>query len=261
LASDSHPSSKDGVSMTELFYLDPNTSGAPSVLLLHGLGSNGFSWNSQFAPLSEAGFRPLAPDLPGFGASRYDGRGWNFKRVAADLANLLRELGTGPVHVVGGSMGGVIAQQFVLDYPELVRKLALVSTFAAQPFLARLIMVSIMGLPPQPKYAAQHTFPKPDQEAQRQKLIEDMTRSDPHAYSAAILNLGLFNSVSRLGEIKAPTLVMTGDQDTINDPLRQKILVQRIPGAKQVIFPNMGHAVAEDAPKAFNRTLLEFLLA
>ncbi len=245
--------------MTGLFYLDPNPSGTPGVLLLHGLGSNSASWNLQFLPLIEAGFRPLAPDLPGFGASRYDGRGWNFKRIAADLADLLQELGTGPVHVVGLSMGGVIAQQFALDHPAWVRKLALVSTFAVQPFLARFIMVSTMGLPPQPKYAAQHTFPKPDQEPQRQKLIKDMARSDPRAFSAAMLNLGLFNSVKRLREIKAPTLVMTGDQDTINDPLRQKILVQRIPGAKQIIFPDTGHAVTEDAPEAFNRALLGFL--
>jgi pimeloyl-ACP methyl ester carboxylesterase len=254
--------------MAQLAYLDPYPGGKLPVLLLHGLGANSASWTLQFPPLIEAGFRPLAPDAPGFGDSRYDGRGWNFRRIAASLADLLRERGTGPVHVVGISMGGVIAQQFVLDYPDLARKLVLVSTFAIlRPahwtgylyFLQRLVLVNTLGLPAQAKFVAKRLFPRPDQETLRQMLIEQITRADPRAYRAAMLNLGLFNTVNRLGEIKAPTLVVTGSQDTTVDPARQQILVQRIPGARQVVFPQAGHAVSVDTPDGFNRALLGFL--
>ena len=73
--------------MTNLHYLDPNPSGSPAVLLLHGLGANGSSWTLQFDALIEAGFRPIAPDAPGFGESPYDGKGWSISRdVAAIMA-------------------------------------------------------------------------------------------------------------------------------------------------------------------------------
>jgi 3-oxoadipate enol-lactonase len=254
--------------MTGLFYLDPNPSGTPGVLLLHGLGANGSSWALQFTPLIEAGFRPLAPDAPGFGESRYDGRGWNFKRISADLSGLLKELGTGPIHLVGISMGGVVAQQFALDYPELVRKLVLVSTFAIlRPahwtgylyFLQRFILVNTMGLSAQAKFVAKRIFPRPDQEPYRQLLIEQVTKADPRAYRAAMLHLGLFNIVKRLGEIKVPTLVVTGQNDTTVDPLRQKMLAESIAGARQVVIPGAGHAVGVDQPDEFNRALLGFL--
>ncbi len=256
--------------MTGLHFLDPHPSGTPGVLLLHGLGANGSSWTLQFVPLIEAGFRPLAPDAPGFGESRYDGRGWNFRRIAADLSGLLKELGTGPVHLVGISMGGVIAQQFALDYPELVRKLVLVSTFSVlRPvrwtgylyFLQRFILVNTMGLSVQAKLVARRIFPGPDQELLRQLLIEQVTRADPRAYRAAMLNLALFNAVKRLGEVKAPTLVVTGQNDTTVDPLRQKALVEGIVGAKQVVILGAGHAASVDQPEFFNKALMEFLLA
>ena len=63
-----------------------------------------------------------------------------------------------------------------------------------------------------------------------------------------MLNLGLFNVVRRLGEVKAPTLVITGQNDTTVDPQRQKVLVNNIPGARQVIIPGAGHAVSIDQP-------------
>src|SRR5688572_14857596 len=116
--------------MTGLHFLDPNPFGTPGVLFLHGLGVNASSWTLQFPPLIQAGFRPLAPDLPGFGESRYDGRGWSLRRIAAVLAALLDELALGRVHLVGLSMGGAIAQQFVFDTPHLVKKLVLASSFA-----------------------------------------------------------------------------------------------------------------------------------
>ena len=245
--------------MTHLFFLDPNPTGTPGVLFLHGLGADGSSWSPQLAPLMDAGFRPLAPDMPGNGESRYDGSGWSFKRVAADLADLLRELDTGPVAVVGLSMGGLVAQQFVLDHPGLVRKLALVSTVAAQSLLIRFLIISFMGLPFQPNYAAQRTFPKPEQESMRQTFLKQAVRTDPRAYRAAILNLGMFNAMNRLREIRVPTLVMTGDQDNLSEPARQKILARHIPGAKQVIFSDTGHAINVEKPDEFNRALLEFL--
>ena len=115
--------------MTGLFYLDPHPSGARAFCSCMGWEPMAPPGPCSLLPLS----RPdsaLAPDASGFGKSRYDGRGWNFRRSAADLAVLLKELETGPTHIVGISMGGVIALQFAIDYPEVVKKLVLVNTFA-----------------------------------------------------------------------------------------------------------------------------------
>jgi len=254
--------------MTELHYLDPNPAGAPAVLLLHGLGANCSSWMLQFEPLSAVGMRPLAPDAPGFGQSRYDGRGWSFKRVAAELARWLDELQTGPVYLVGLSMGGVIAQQFVLDYPQLVRKLVLVSTFSAlRPeslsqwsyFIQRLVIVHTLGLKQQSGIVAHRIFLEPDQEALRQMIVAQITSADPRAYRAAMRSLGLFDSRRRLLEIRVPALVITGACDSTVSPARQRRLAEGLPGARQFIIPQAGHAVAIDQFAAFNSVLLEFL--
>lgn len=254
--------------MTTLHFLDPNPSGNPGVLLLHGLGVDASSWTLQFGPLIEAGFRPLAPDLPGFGASRYDGRGWSLGRAAAELAGLLCELGSGPVHLVGLSMGGAIAQQFVLDTPALVRRLVLASSFAAlRPerlsgwfyLLRRVLLVSFKGIPEQAEFVAWRLFPEPGQEPLRRMLVEQVTHADPRAYRAAMRSLGWFDSRRRLGRIAVPTLVITGANDGTASPAVQRVLAEKIPGARQVVVAGAGHAVSVDHPDEFNRAMLDFL--
>ena len=255
--------------MSRIHYLDPNPAGHPAVLLLHGLGADAESWMLQIPALSSAGFRPIAMDTPGFGKSPYDGKGWSIRRMAGEMAGLLGELQTHPVHVVGLSMGGTIAQQFALDYYNLVHKLVLVSTFAAlRPdtfsgwlyFIQRFILVNTLGLPAQSKVVAQRIFPDPQNRELRKRLVDTISQADPRAYRKAMTALGLFNSLKRLGEIKIPTLVITGENDTTVTPVRQQVLVRGIPSARQVIIPNAGHAVSVDQPGLFNRELLAFLV-
>jgi 3-oxoadipate enol-lactonase len=255
--------------MTSLHFVDPNPSGNPAVLLLHGLGADANSWTLQIPALSGAGFRPIAVDFPGFGQSPYDGGGWSIRRMAVILAGLLGELQTGPVHVVGLSLGGTVAQQFALDMPGLTRKLVLVSTFAIlRPdnlsgwwyFLQRFILVNTLGLPAQAKVVAQRIFPDPGHESLRSILVESISHADPRSYRKAMLSLGLFNSVKRLNEIKVPTLVVTGADDTTVIPARQSLLVAGILHAQQVVIPQAGHAVPVDQADRFNQELLKFLL-
>jgi 3-oxoadipate enol-lactonase len=251
-----------------MHFLDPGKPGDPGVLFLHGLGANGTSWALQLDALIRAGFRPIAPDLPGFGESAYDGRGWNLKRMAALLAELVSGLGAAPVHLVGLSMGGVVAQQFALDQPGLVRSLTLVSTFSVlRPknfsqwlyFIQRFVVVHTLGLEQQSKLVARRVFPGPEQEELRRKAEAQIASADPRAYRAAMRCLGLFNSRKRLAEIKVPTLVISGADDSTVPLARQALLAESIPGARQVIIPQAGHAPAIDQADVFNRHLLEFL--
>lgn len=254
--------------MTNLHYFDPNPAGRPAVLLLHGLGADANSWALQLPALITAGFRPIAADTPGFGGSPYDGHGWSIRRVAADMAGLLEELQVGSAHIVGLSMGGTIAQQVALDFPHLVRSLVLVSTFTVlRPdtfsgwfyFLQRFILVNTLGLPAQAKVVAQRVFPGPRNSQFREMLVDTISRADPRAYRRAMTSLGLFNSIKRLAEIKIPTLVVTGADDTTVTPARQRMLVEGIPAARQVIISGAGHAVPVDQSEQFNWELLAFL--
>jgi pimeloyl-ACP methyl ester carboxylesterase len=251
-----------------MHFLDPGKPGNPGVLFLHGLGANGTSWALQLDVLIEAGFRPIAPDLPGFGESAYDGCGWNFRRMAALLAELVSELGAAPVHLVGLSMGGVVAQQFTLDHPQLVRSLTLVSTFSVlRPrnfsqwlyFIQRFVVVHTLGLEQQSKLVSRRVFPDPGQEGLRRMAEAQIASADPRAYRAAMRCLGLFDSRKRLGEIKVPTLVISGADDSTVPLERQTRLAESIPGARQVVIPKAGHAPAIDQAEIFNCHLLEFL--
>ena len=254
--------------MTTLHYLDPNPGGFPAVLLLHGLGADANSWALQIPALTGAGLRPIAVDIPGFGQSPYNGKYWSISWVAARMAELLGELQTGAVHVIGLSLGGTIAQQFALDTPHLTRKLVLVSTFAVlRPdnlsgwvyFLQRFILVNTLGLAAQAKLVAQRIFPDPHSDQLRNILVDTISRADPRVYRKAMTSLGLFNSVKRLSEIKTPTLVITGADDNTVNPARQRFLVEGIPNARQVVIPHAGHAVPVDQGERFNKELLTFL--
>lgn len=254
--------------MTTLHFLDPHPVGHPAVLLLHGLGADSSMWSLQYPALASAGLRPIAPDMPGFGSSPYDGRGWSLRRVAAEVSDLLTTLNLGPVHVVGLSLGGVVAQQFALDFPHLVRKLVLVSTFAAlRPesfaqgfyFAQRLLVLHLLGLRTQARLVARRLFPGPEQESLRAMAADQIARADPRAYRAAMRALGCVNLQKRLSEIRVPTLVVSGEQDSTVSPDRQKTLAESIAGARQVVLPRGGHALAIDQAEAFNRILLAFL--
>ncbi len=250
-----------------IHYLDPAPQNPHPVLLLHGLGSSAASWQAQLSALAQAGFRPIAVDLPGFGRTPYHGQ-WSPWHAAQETLALLKTLHAVPVHVVGISMGGTIALAAGLDFPEQVRSLTLVNTFAAlRPdglrgwvyFAFRMFLVHTVGLEAQAKRVVWHIFPKPEQEALRQELFAEIMQADPRAYRTAMRALARFNVTTHLQEIRCPTLVVTGAEDTTIPPKTQTMLAQGIPQARQVVIPDAGHAVIADNPKAFNQALLAFL--
>lgn len=250
-----------------IHYLDPNPGGSPGVLLLHGLGASGASWQLQFPALQEAGCRPLAPDMRGFGRSSFPGR-LSIELMADDCYALVTHLGLARVHVAGISMGGVIAQQLALSHPDIVTSLVLVNTFhhlrPKSPlhwayYAFRFLLLQTRGLPAQAHAVSQRIFPQPAQTEMRRLLEAEVAMADPSAYRAAMLALARFNSASKLRRLSVPTLVVTGECDTTVAPALQARLARSIPGAEHVIIPGAGHAVTVTHPDEFNRHLLKFI--
>ena len=251
-----------------LHYLDENPQGKSTVVLLHGLGATSQSWLLQIPILTTAGFRVIAPDMRGFGDSTYPGGRYRIEDLATDVAALLAQVGIRRTSLVGISMGGTVSLGLLCDYAQFVDKAILVNTFArlrpAKPaslfyYALRFALIYSVGLKPQAKAVSRHIFPKPEQEVLRQLLVEEILKSDPAGYRAAFLALARFNRKTCLGQIKTPSLVVTGACDTTVLPENQRHLVEGIPGARQVVIPDAGHAVTVDQPEAFNKIMLNFL--
>ncbi len=251
----------------QLHTLDHNPSASTAVVLLHGLGATGQSWQLQVAPFTRAGYRLIAPDLRSFGRSRYPGF-TSIPAMAEVVRELLDALNIPKAHVVGISLGGTVALQLALDAPQCVDKLVLANTFAhLRPknlgvflyMLWRLLLVHTVGLEMQGKVVARRVFPQPEQEILRQELMHQIQQADPRGYRATMRALGQFNVQARLGEIRCPTLILTSENDTTVPLDTQRALAQGISGARQILFPKGGHALSVDQAEGFNTAVLSFL--
>lgn len=251
-----------------IHYLDPEPNGGPAVLLLHGLGATGDSWQLQVPPLIEAGYRPIAPDARGFGKSSYPGGSYAIQEAVNDMAALLEHLKIEKAHIIGISMGGVLAQQLALDHPSCVRKLILINTFARlRPdslqlwltLLIRVIMLHTVGIKKQARWVAKRLFPNPKDAELRAIFEAQVAQSNPNGYRAAIRALAGFDSTTRLSKIHIPTLIVTGRSDNVVSSHLQQVLVDQIPDAQQKIIANAGHALIITHTDEFNQVMMEWL--
>jgi 3-oxoadipate enol-lactonase len=251
-----------------IHWYDPAPQNDHPVFLLHGLGADARSWAYQLPALVEAGFRPIAPDLPGFGQSPANETRWDISSVTVQMADWILRQAQPPLDVVGISMGGAIALQMALTRPDLISRLVLVSTFAClRPrnfhslvyLLRRFALSTFRGSASQAEMVAFHLFPNPDQVELRQAIIQLILESDPGVYRNAMRAIALFDVRKRLAEVHTPTLVITGALDTTVPVDIQAELVRGISGAKQVIIPEARHAVIADQTEQFNAALLSFL--
>ena len=250
-----------------LNYLDINPRGTQTVLLLHGLGATGGSWELQIPSLVESGYRVLAPDLRGFGQSSYPGQ-TGIDEMARDAAALLAAVADGPVDVVGISMGGAVALHLALDHAAAVRALVLVNTGACfRPrylvgWLAHALRYAVLYMltsQAQARLVARRTFPQPHQEDLRRALAGQILQANQYAYRASLRALACFDVSSRLGEIRLPTLVVSGARDGTIPLAHQRLLAEKIPEARHAVLPEAGHGAIADCPEDFNRVLLDFI--
>lgn len=250
-------------------YLDPTPDNPQVILFLHGLGASSSMWQYQLADFCDTGYRPIAVDFPGFGKSSPLPR-WTADTAAKWVVDLLDELNIKEFHVVGLSMGGVIAQVMALKFPTRVSKLVLCSTFAVlhprglseiRYLLKRFLLASLRGVKFQAEMVAGRVFPAPDQALFREEAVRQIINAHPKTYRSAMRMLAFYDSRSKISHLKAPTLVMGGALDTTVPLSLQMEMCKLIPGAKWRLIPNANHATAVDQPLAFNQTVLEFLFS
>src|SRR5215207_3215508 len=193
--------------------------------LIHGLGGSLHDWDSFIPDLARA-HRVLRWDVRGFGQSDKPVGPYTPQLFAQDLAGLVHTLGFAKTHVAGISMGGVIAQRFTLDYPELVSSLTLISTSSEVSESAQRAWEKTASIIEQRGFssnteAAQRvfapSFAKNSPHAV-QVMAERTAINDPRAYAAAARAIGSYNWTGELGRIQAPTLILQGREDVLTPP-------------------------------------------
>ena len=253
------------VNSARIFY---QTTGAGyPLLLLHGLGSSGDDWWLQ-TPAFAPPFRLILPNLRGHQQSSALRDPTSIYTLAADIAQLLDALEIAQAHVLGLSLGGMVAQLLAIHFPARVNKLILVNTFAhlwptslrEAYVLARRAMVS-KYLPPETtaKVVAHDLFPRPDQAALRDEVLRRSRATDVASYRYLVDAIRRFDSRPQLDRIAAPTLLISGDRDAVVPRGCQHQLARGIRKVRWHIVRDSGHATPIDQPEEFNRAVLNFL--
>jgi len=238
----------------------------PAVVCVHGYCQSAAYWEPTLARLAQFGARGIAVDLPGFADSANNPGPYTMEGLADALARFLDGLKLASVVLVGGSMGGVVAQHFALRHPGRVLRLLLVATgaYTADPegALAKADALAAASWDEDVITPIINGFfwrapPEPDLARLRQ--IAAMTTQDA-AIEAARSN-ARSRTLERLGEIDVPTLIIQGRYDRVRTPEHGAEMRDRIRGARLEVLDASGHTPHLEEPEAFHRIALPFLLA
>jgi pimeloyl-ACP methyl ester carboxylesterase len=247
---------------------DEQGQGAP-VLLIMGLGYTSAMWHRTRPALSQH-FRTIAFDNRGVGLSDVPPGPYSIATMASDAAAVLDAAGVARAHVFGVSMGGMIAQEFALQYPARMRSLILGCTSPGGPLAVHaesdvIEVVLSRGMTPEQSRVAILPYIY-DPATPREKIEEDVRLRQPwlpspEGYMAQLLGILAWESYSRIAQITAPTLVIHGKSDKLVPPGNGELIAGRIPGARLVLLEHASHLFITDQTEAANQEILGFLLS
>ena len=237
-----------------------------TIVFIHGLGSSSQDWYLQRDFFSKD-FQVLAYDVRGHGQSEKSAPPYRIEGFAEDLSALLDELNIKKAHLVGLSLGGLIAFQFAVDYPEMVNTLTIVNSWAdmrpknfqdRMRIFQRTVLFKLLSMRKIGEVIGKKLFIKPEQSELLQSFIESWAKNHKPSYMASF-KAGIEWSVAdRLGEITAPVLVISADEDYT--PVESKqAYVDKIADARLAVIKDSRHATPVEHPEEFNRVLAEFL--
>jgi len=244
--------------------------GAP-VVLIPGFAAGRWIWFKQTAELSRQ-LRVIVFDPRGVAGSDKPEGPQTIGLLADDVAHLLQTVGIDSAHIVGASFGGFVAQEFALKYPGMTRKLVLCCTSFGGPNHVvpapetLMALASTKGLNTEERMRENLLLAFTPEYVRTQVAEVDhvvhlrATNEVPeHIYSSQLQAAMSFNTESRLGQIAAPTLVLSGDADVIVPVQNSRNLAARIPGATLQIVAGGSHTFFIEQAAEFNRIITDFL--
>ncbi len=251
-------------------YYESYGEGEPLVLI-PGFRTGLWLWFKQTGTFAEK-FRTIVFDPRGIGRSGNLEGALTIKTIADDVAGLLSALGIERAHILGASFGGFVAQEFAISYPQMTGSLILCCTSSGgaghvlPPVSALQSLATIEKLNMEertrqnllmafsPKFAGE----QPDE---IERVIELRLRNPvtDAAHFAQLQAAAHFDTSARVSHITAPTLVLTGDEDTIVPPVNASNLAAQIPHARLKVIAGGSHMFFIEQPEKFNHTVIEFI--
>ena len=258
-------------------------SGTP-VLLLHGAGTDSasLSWADVILPLAKAGHKVYAPDLPGYGESDRPDIDYKVEFFIDFVDDMLKVLGADPLTLVGLSMGGAISLGYALEHADKVNKLVLVDSYGLQrnvsPQFLSWLMVKTPGLLESTWAAARlsrgmtrwllvNIFHDP--RSCTEEILDEVFQEVRKPYAGRAFTRQQRDEVllkrlrtvylSRLDEIKVPTLILHGQYDKAVPLACAEEAHSLISGSEIRVIPDAGHWPQREKPRAFLQALLGFL--
>ncbi len=243
--------------------------GPETVVLVNGLADDLETWDGQVPALLDAGYRVLRFDNRGIGLSDRPVGPYTTAIFAADTKALVDQLEIRDFHLLGVSMGGMIAQEYGLAYPADLRSVTLACTYAAPgPFCSRMFalwaeMASVMGVPAVMRDVTIWAFTleffetRPEELAEFETAMRFMNQSIP-AYLAQLNSIQVHDATERLGALNVPTLVLAGETDILIPVELSRRLHALIPNAHWATTKG-GHACLWEYPDAFNQAFIGFI--
>lgn len=263
-------------------YYEQHGSGEP-LLLIMGLAGDSLAWLYQRDAFA-AHYRTVVFDNRGVGRTSKPAGPYSIAQMADDAAGLMNALDIGRAHVVGVSMGGMIAQELALRHPQRVRSLVLGCTYARpdagvtatfEESLAHFggrkgadgaIEVDLTTLDPMAfiQRLLPLTFTPQFMMNELPKMIQVFAGALQHGFDlGAIMSqvsaTQAHDALDRLAQIAAPTLVLTGDSDLLIPPANSELIAARIPGATLQQIAGGSHGFNFEKPDEFNAAVLGFL--
>jgi 3-oxoadipate enol-lactonase len=243
--------------------------GEETIVLINGLADDLESWVLQMDDFLAAGYRVLRLDNRGIGASTKPAGPYSSRMLADDAKTLVDSLDVTDFHLMGVSMGGMIAQEYALAYPGDLRSVTFGCTYAAPgPFCSRMFamwadMAPVTGVPFIMRDVTLWAFTLPFFDNGGADLAEFETAmrymdQPVHAYLAQLAVIQNHDTTDRLGQITTPTLVLAGEEDILIPVALSRRLQEQVPGSQWATTKG-GHACLWEHPAEFNQTFLDFV--
>ncbi|HTG21242.1 MAG TPA: alpha/beta fold hydrolase [Reyranella sp.] len=240
----------------------------PTVFLTHGVGARRQVWEGIVEKLAPH-FHCITYDLRGHGGSAGADESFGIDEFVTDLEALRAQLDVEHAHFIGHSLGGMIVPAYARAYPERVKSLGLICTAAfrspeATANLANFVKkIDTEGMPGVLDtllgrwFTDQFRRDRPDVVDARK---DQMLKANPRVYRETYRVFATTEMAPWLSEIKAPTLVMTGELDPGCGPELNEKIAAALPHSELVILPALKHSVLVEAPGPVGDALLRFLL-
>jgi pimeloyl-ACP methyl ester carboxylesterase len=246
----------------------------PALLLIAGWGSSGLSWETSLLESLAQDHQVIALDNRGTGRSDKPRDDYSISLLAEDCIAVLNDAQVEHAHILGASMGGLIAQELVLNYQQRVSSVILCCTSCgwrnqipeSQLTFAQTLLggLGFVNREERLKMRMELLFSKSFVEREWQRLNEHWMRlskypTPVYAFRNQWEALRRYDCCNRLSEIRVPTLIMGGDLDRLNPVQRLTELSQRINGSQLQIFPGLGHGFIVETREEVQSRILAFL--